>query len=33
MNFRLWDESEKALITWKQFKAIRGDREAALSAA
>ena len=33
MNFRLWDETEKALITWKQFKRIRDDREAALSAA
>jgi len=33
MNFRLWDETEKALITWKQFKRIRNDREAALSAA
>ena len=31
MHFRLWDESQKELITWKQFKAIRGEREASLA--
>ncbi len=32
-NLNLSIETEKALITWKQFKRIRDDREAALSAA